>query len=573
MLRTNNLYKILPVSNNLATFSPHAGTALIEETFSKKYFKNTIGGSSSISSDTALISKKSLYQFLPLNLIANSKFSDLKFLNLHVLNYPTPVNLNYFWSLGSLSAFFLMIQIFTGVLLSTHYVADVEYAFFSVEYLVRYVPFGWLFRSMHANGASFFFIVVYLHIARGFWYCSFLPPRQWVWITGVVIFLLMMTTAFMGYVLPWGQMSFWGAIVITNFLGAVPYLGQDIAYWVWGGFNVGNATLHRFYGLHYLFPFIILGLFLVHLLILHVKGSNNSIGVDDVRPIPLYSHFIVKDFFVFFAVLVVYFFIVIYYPDVLGHPDNAIEANPLVTPTHIVPEWYFLPFYGILRSIPNKTLGIVFMGLAVIIWVFLPWLMRTPIRSPKFRPFYAFFVMLFFLNFIFLGKVGGSPVSYTAMVIGRITTFYYFLFFLVLVPLSSLLDTLFLYRFFTYGKESSNYYQLSDLRVSDYYKDFHIISSFKEFLFFLSLSGWFAIYGGSVDSIEDITKDTEEVVLDMNKYIYDYDVTWTYHEWGYILDLADIYKNLNNLLNNWHYTLLQEELSRIRKELNDKVFF
>jgi ubiquinol-cytochrome c reductase cytochrome b subunit len=365
----------------------------------------------------------------------------LAFVDSHIINYPTPINLNYFWSFGSAAGIFLVIQILTGVFLAMHYTPHTEYAFNSVEHIMRHVNNGWLIRYMHANGASFFFIVVYCHIFRGLYYGSYIYPRGLLWGSGVIIFLLMMATAFMGYVLPWGQMSFWGATVITNLFSAIPLVGKAIVEWLWGGFSVDNATLNRFFSLHYLLPFLIAGLVLVHLSLLHQEGSNNPIGVNtNIDTIPFYPYFYVKDLFFFNFIMLIYFSFVFYFPNALGHPDNYIPANPLVTPPHIVPEWYFLPFYAILRSIPDKLGGVVAMIGAVLILLVLPILNTSTIRSSKFRPIFRFFYWFLVSDFLLLGWIGQKPVESPFIEIGIGCTIFYFLFFIVLIPIIGIIE-------------------------------------------------------------------------------------------------------------------------------------
>jgi len=299
------------------------------------------------------------------------KIPIVSIINDHIVDYPTPINLNYFWGFGSLAGMCLLIQIVTGVCLAMHYSPHVDLAFNSIEHIMRDVNNGWLLRYMHANGASMFFITVYIHIGRGLYYTSYGYPRLFLWYSGVVIFILMMATAFMGYVLPWGQMSFWGATVITNLFSAIPYVGESISFWLWGGFSVDNATLNRFFSLHYLLPFLISGLALVHLALLHLEGSSNPLGVcTKVDKVSFYPYFVLKDLFGFFLFLLVFAYFLFFEPNLMGHPDNYIRANALVTPTHIVPEWYFLPFYAILRSIPDKLGGVACMGLALVIFFF-----------------------------------------------------------------------------------------------------------------------------------------------------------------------------------------------------------
>jgi len=365
----------------------------------------------------------------------------LSFIDSHIINYPTPINLNYMWSFGSAAGICLLIQIITGIFLAMHYTPHIDYAFNSVEHIMRDVSSGWLLRYAHANGASMFFIAVYCHIFRGLYYGSYMKPRSALWISGVSIFFLMMAAAFMGYVLPWGQMSFWGATVITNLFSAIPYIGTNIVEWLWGGFSVDNATLNRFFSLHYLVPFIILGLTVIHLSLLHAEGSNNPIGLDsNPETIPFYPYFYVKDLFAFLLFIFIFSFFLFFYPNALGHSDNYIMANPLVTPPHIVPEWYFLPFYAILRSIPNKLGGVVAMVFAILILVFLPLINFSKIRSSKFRPIFSFFYWFLFVDFLILGWIGQKPVESPFIEVGMFATAFYFIFFILLLPSIGLLE-------------------------------------------------------------------------------------------------------------------------------------
>ncbi len=365
----------------------------------------------------------------------------LSFIDSHIINYPTPINLNYMWSFGSAAGICLVIQILTGIFLAMHYTPHIDLAFSSVEHIMRDVNNGWLIRYIHANGASMFFIVVYCHIFRGLYYGSFMHPRQHLWCSGVTIFLLMMATAFMGYVLPWGQMSFWGATVITNLFSAIPVVGKSIVEWLWGGFSVGNATLNRFFSLHYLMPFLIAGMTLIHLALLHKDGSNNPLGVNGaVDTVSFYPYFYVKDLFSFLILILVFSFFVYFYPNVLGHPDNYIPANPMVTPAHIVPEWYFLPFYAILRSIPDKLGGVVAMGGAIVILLLVPFINTSEVRSPEFRPIYGVFFWILVADFILLGWIGQKPVEDPYVLVGALATAFYFLFFLVLMPLIGIVE-------------------------------------------------------------------------------------------------------------------------------------
>jgi ubiquinol-cytochrome c reductase cytochrome b subunit len=365
----------------------------------------------------------------------------LSFIDSHIIDYPTPSNINYFWSFGSTAGICLVIQILTGVFLAMHYTPHIDLAFNSVEHIMRDVNNGWLIRYLHANGASMFFIVVYCHIFRGLYFGSYIYPREKLWCSGVIIFLLMMATAFMGYVLPWGQMSFWGATVITNLFSAIPVIGQSIVSWLWGGFSVDNATLNRFFSLHYLLPFLIAGLTIVHLSLLHSDGSNNPLGINSkLDTIPFYPYFYVKDLFAFFIFITFFLFFIFYFPNSLGHSDNYIPANPLVTPPHIVPEWYFLPFYAILRSIPNKLGGVVAMISAILILLLLPFINTSLIRSTRFRPIFSLSYWFLVSDFILLGWIGQKPVESPYIEIGMFATAFYFVYFLILLPLIGLLE-------------------------------------------------------------------------------------------------------------------------------------
>ena len=356
-------------------------------------------------------------------------------LNNHLIDYPTPINLNYFFGFGSLAGIMLVIQILTGIFLAMHYTPHIDLAFNSVEHIMRDVNNGWLIRYTHANGASFFFIVVYVHIFRGLYYGSYITPRESLWCSGVVIFILMMATAFMGYVLPWGQMSFWGATVITNLFSAIPIIGKDIVDWLWGGFAVDNPTLNRFFSLHFTLPFVIAGAVLLHLVLLHEVGSSNPLGLTlKTENIPFYPYFYTKDLFGLMVLLFIFFIFVFYYPNTLGHPDNYIEANPMKTPLHIVPEWYFLPFYAILRSIPNKIGGVIAMFASLIVMLTIPFTNSSEIRSTAFRPIFKICYWLLVVAFFLLGWVGQMPVEYPYTEIGVVTMIYYFLFFLIFIP-------------------------------------------------------------------------------------------------------------------------------------------
>ncbi len=368
------------------------------------------------------------------------------FLNHELNEYPTPKNLNYWWNFGSLAGIVLTVMILSGIFLAMHYTPHVDHAFNSVERIMRDVNYGWLVRYIHMNGASMFFIVVYIHMFRGLYYGSYKPPRELLWALGVVILLLMMATAFLGYVLPWGQMSFWGATVITNLFSAIPLIGEPIVTWLWGGFAVDNPTLQRFFSLHYLVPFLIVGVVLLHLVALHRFGSSNPLGIDRKSPqdsIPFHPYYTVKDAFGLAVFLIVYAAFIFYSPNFFGEPDNYIQANPLQTPASIVPEWYLLPFYAILRSVPNilfieaKLAGVIAMFASILILFFLPWLDKSPVRSATFRPIYKILFWVFLVDCIVLGWVGAQHPEGLPLLLGRIGTAYYFIHFLILLPLVS----------------------------------------------------------------------------------------------------------------------------------------
>jgi quinol-cytochrome oxidoreductase complex cytochrome b subunit len=347
-------------------------------------------------------------------------------------NYPAPRNLNYWWNFGSIAGICLVLQIVTGLFLAMQYAPHVNLAFDSVERIMREVNYGWLLRYMHAVGASMFFTVVYIHIFRGLYYGSYKSPRELLWWFGIIILVLMMATAFMGYVLPWGQMSFWGATVITNLFSAIPVVGESIVHWLWGGFSVDNPTLNRFFTLHFLLPFVIVGMVIMHIWALHQHGSNNPLGIDVKTPqdtIPFHPYYTVKDLFGFGVFFMVFAWFVFFSPNSLGHPDNYIPANPMVTPAHIVPEWYFLPFYAILRAVPDKLGGVLAMGAAIGILFALPWIDRSKVRSATFRPTYRKLFWLFLANTILLGYIGGKPAEGNYIIIGQLATLVYFGFF------------------------------------------------------------------------------------------------------------------------------------------------
>ena len=368
------------------------------------------------------------------------------------MDFPTPKNLNYWWTFGGILTVCLVIQIITGVVLAMHYTPHTDYAFASVEHIMRDVNYGWLMRYVHSNGASMFFLAVYIHMFRGLYYGSYKAPREMSWILGVIIFLLMMATAFMGYVLPWGQMSYWGATVITNLFSAIPMVGESIRTLLWGGFSVDNPTLNRFYSLHYLLPFAIFGVVALHIWAFHTSGNNNPTGVEvkDVKKdtLPFHPYFTVKDGFAIVLFLIVMAIFVFFNPNALGHADNYIEANPLVTPASIVPEWYFLPFYAILRAITfdigpitAKLGGVIAMFASILVLFILPWLDTSKVRSMRYRPVARLWFFLLVIACIGLGYLGGKPAEGVYVMWAQIFTAYYFGFFLLILPLLGIMET------------------------------------------------------------------------------------------------------------------------------------
>ncbi|KCV67185.1 cytochrome b (mitochondrion) [Fonticula alba] len=378
----------------------------------------------------------------------SKRLSGLSHLSSALVESSLPANISYFWNFGSILGICLVIQIASGVVLAMHYTPHVDLAFISVEHIMRDVNLGWLIRYSHANGASFFFMFVYVHIARGLYFGSYTKPRVFVWSIGVIIFLIMMGTAFLGYVLPWGQMSFWAATVITNMLSAIPWIGQDFVQFVWGGFSVDNATLNRFFSLHYLLPFLLAGLVIMHILALHKHGSNNPMGFEShMDKTRLHDLFTVKDIHGFILFFLLFSFFVFFYPNVMGHPDNYIPANPLVTPAHIVPEWYFLPFYAILRSIPSKLGGVIAMIGAILILLALPFLHTAWVRSATFRPIHKFLFWIFVGNFLILGYLGGAPMEAPYTIVGVYSTVFYFSYFLIINPLVGIFENVMILLF------------------------------------------------------------------------------------------------------------------------------
>jgi ubiquinol-cytochrome c reductase cytochrome b subunit len=361
--------------------------------------------------------------------------------------YPVPRNLNYFWNFGVLAGFALVLQIVTGIVLAMHYAPNAGLAFNSVEHIMRNVNWGWALRYAHANGASFFFVVIYLHIFRGLFYGSYKAPREMIWLLGVVIFLLLMATAFMGYVLPWGQMSFWGAKVITGLFGAIPLIGEPIQIWLLGGFAPDNAALNRFFSLHYLLPFVIVGVVILHIWALHIPGSSNPTGVEvksESDTVPFHPYYTAKDGFGLGVFLILYVILTFFLPNALGHADNYIPANPMATPANIVPEWYFWPFYAILRAftvdfiLPAKLWGVLAMFASILVWFFLPWLDKSPVRSGHYRPlFRKFFWFGLIPAMAVLFYCGGVHAEEPYVMMSQIATAYYFMHFLVILPIVS----------------------------------------------------------------------------------------------------------------------------------------
>ncbi len=363
--------------------------------------------------------------------------------------YPVPRNLNAFWNFGVLAGLALVIQIVTGIVLAMHYEPSAAGAFASVEHIMRDVNQGWFLRYLHANGASFFFIVTYIHIFRGLYYGSYKAPREMVWMLGLVIFLLMMATAFMGYVLPWGQMSFWGAQVITGLFGAIPLVGEPIQTWLVGGYAPDQATLTRFFSLHYLLPFVIAGVVILHIWALHIPGSGNPTGVDVKTPqdtVPFHPFYTAKDGWFAGAALTLLAVLVFFLPNYLGHADNYIEANPLSTPAHIVPEWYFWPFYAILRAftvdfvLPAKLWGVLAMFGSILLLFFLPWLDKSPVRSGSYRPTFRIFFYVLLVDIAILGFCGGMPAEEPWVMLSQVATMYYFAYFLIILPVLSMVE-------------------------------------------------------------------------------------------------------------------------------------
>ena len=362
----------------------------------------------------------------------------------HALDFPTPKNLNYWYTFGGILAVMLVVQIITGIVLVMHYTPQTDLAFSSVEHIMRDVNYGWMLRYLHMNGASMFFIAVYIHMFRGMYYGSYKAPREVLWMIGVIIYLIMMATAFMGYVLPWGQMSFWGAKVITNLFSAIPFVGDSVTTWLWGGYSVDNPTLNRFFSLHYLLPFVLAGVVILHIWALHVVGNNNPAGVEVKGPgdtVPFHPYYTIKDGFVIVVFFMFYALFVFYGPNYLGDAVNYVPANPLSTPSHIKPEWYYLPFYAILRSIPDKLFGVIAMFSSILILFFLPWLDTSRVRSGRYRPIFKLEFWIFAVVCVALGFIGSKPPEPVYVFWSRILTFYYFAHFIIILPILGLMET------------------------------------------------------------------------------------------------------------------------------------
>ncbi|HFB98796.1 MAG TPA: cytochrome b [Bryobacterales bacterium] len=390
------------------------------------------------------MSGHSSYEFKnPIARWIDSRLPILSMVRAQLVDFPTPRNLNYWWTFGGILATMLAIQLLTGIVLVMHYTPHADMAFDSVELIMRDVNYGWLLRWMHANGAAFFFLAVYIHMFRGIYYGSYKNPREILWMIGVVIFIVMMATAFMGYVLPWGQMSYWAAVVITNLFSAFPIIGDPLVKWLWGGFAVGNPTLQRFFSLHYLLPFILAALVVLHIWALHVTGNNNPDGIEVKKrqdTLPFHPYYTMKDLFAIVVFLMVYAAFVFYSPWYMGHSINFAPANPMSTPPHIVPEWYFLPFYAMLRAIPSKLGGVIVMFASLIILFFLPWLDTSKVKSAKYRPLYRQFFWLLLVVCFILGIAGSQPPEGAWLLTARLATAWYFIHFLVILPLLGFIE-------------------------------------------------------------------------------------------------------------------------------------
>jgi quinol-cytochrome oxidoreductase complex cytochrome b subunit len=434
----------------------------------------------------------------------------------YLIKYPTPMNINYLWNFGFMSAIFLVIQIVSGLFLTFFFTPHVDLAFLSVEHIMRDVNYGWLIRYIHANGASFSSSLVYVHILKGIYYGSYYFPRTLVWFTGCIIYILMMGTAFLGYVLPWGQMSYWAATVITNFVTVIPVVGKDIVYWIWGGYSINNATLNRFFSLHYLLPFVIALLSVYHIYQLHKSGSSNELGVRShyLNKISFYPYFLVKDFFGLFIVLFLFSIFVFFFPEAFNHSDNYIKANPLVTPAHIVPEWYFLPLYGILRSILNKTYGIIIMFVSLLVLFLLPFIDKSLIKNKTFKPFNRSLFWFFSLNFLFLGYLGSQAPVFPYIELGVICSHFHLLYFFLLIPLSVFFESSFFNYFFPSNvSNGSNVSSHKNPSASD--KFFDVINPISEILLIITIMYSFYFY--------DLMTAVRENAEFITSTLYDYD--------------------------------------------------
>lgn len=370
--------------------------------------------------------------------LGNKSYSFLSIIVAHAIKYRAPANLNYFYSFGFLLAIYFALQLITGISLAMYYKSNAAEAFDSVRFIMTDVKYGYIFRYMHSNGASMIFLLMFIHIGRGLFYRSYLYQRSWVWWSGILIFLIMMATAFIGYVLPWGQMSYWGATVITNLFSSIPVYGPALVSWIWGGFSVNPATLSRFYSLHYLLPFVIAALILTHIALLHQVGSSNPTGLPSEKAIDFSPAYLYKDFFLFALSGIFFFYLVFFEPNLLGHPDNFIKANPLVTPAHIVPEWYFTPFYAILRAFPNKVFGILAMGASILVLFILPFYKKLYTEVPEtISLVFQGVTFIFFLVFFGLMFLGMQPVAESYVISSQILTVLYFMYFCVFLPLYS----------------------------------------------------------------------------------------------------------------------------------------
>ena len=451
---------------------------------------------------------KYLNNILFVNFVSKAVYS-------YLIKYPTPMNINYLWNFGFMSAIFLVIQIVSGLFLTFFFTPHVDLAFLSVEHIMRDVNYGWLIRYIHANGASFSFFLVYVHILKGIYYGSYYFPRTLVWFTGCIIYILMMGTAFLGYVLPWGQMSYWAATVITNFVTVIPVIGKDIVYWIWGGYSINNATLNRFFSLHYLLPFVIALLSVYHIYQLHKSGSSNELGVRShyLNKISFYPYFLVKDFFGLFIVLFLFSIFVFFFPEAFNHSDNYIKANPLVTPAHIVPEWYFLPLYGILRSILNKTYGIIIMFVSLLVLFLLPFIDKSLIKNKTFKPFNRSLFWFFSLNFLFLGYLGSQSPVFPYIELGVICSHFHLLYFFLLIPLSVFFES----SFFNYFFPSNGSNTLINKNNSLLDKSLTVLAFILEICLIIYLMYFFYFY----DMVTTVRENAEYIV----NTLYDYNST------------------------------------------------